>query len=609
MPLDLDQTSPEMAQTAEVVGLQSNESDREGAMAKADLYKLASYSQKLFQQLNDEDQLEGWVQAKITKAADYIASVYHYLEYEMKFSEYGKALDDSDVLSESQKVALKSKLMEAKSKIKELKLSQAEKAKDKKVDEGALSGGERSCTECGGTGMVYEEPKAIPDHVKGKVEKYKTMVKATKAAHKRMDANKNGIPDDEEMEEGFDEKSKEGDSFKTKTGVATKTSTGVKHTNTSYKDDGEAEEKSGKGVKSHAKAQSAAEKKEKAPAQKQSPKSAKTWGMKDSEKFDNRDGAPAKPKKEKDVGEGVYEAKKKGDGNLANNAKPYDKVTRGDVIAGRLGKDEKGGKTVKEAAKQTGSDKKKCPPMSHIKKMCQDGKSVAEICKMHPDCDQKELKQMVADCKKQTVKEAAKWRDAKHKDKLYTQEPRDYDQYDYGDDDYYNPKPDDYPGEKNLKGGGEFDHNDPLRKGYGRHGTGSMNTHGKRKGMPSRDHIGSLKGSIKSAHGTHPRPNLPEAAAAMWNNIKETQTYIAEKAKAAKDLPGNQEKIDVAEPKGKIDGKDMAALRAKKETVKESTDLSRMRELTGRLNLNENVIVKKSSEVDQLKALTNLFKG
>jgi hypothetical protein len=51
------------------------------------------------------------------------------------------------------------------------------------------------------------------------------------------------------------------------------------------------------------------------------------------------------------------------------------------------------------------TDKKKCPPMSHIKKMCQDGKSVAEICKMHPDCDQKELKQMVADCKKKMVKE------------------------------------------------------------------------------------------------------------------------------------------------------------------------------------------------------------
>jgi hypothetical protein len=98
-------------------------------------------------------------------------------------------------------------------------------------------------------------------------------------------------------------------------------------------------------------------------------------------------------------------------------------------------------------------------------------------------------------------------------------------------------------------------------------------------------------------------------AAAMWMSVKETAAYMAEKKAAVKDLPGNQEKIDVAEPKGKIDGKDMAALRAKKETVKESTDMSRMRELTGRLNLNENVIVKNTNEVDQLKALTNLFKG
>lgn len=101
--------------------------DREGAMAKADLYKLASYSHKLFKQIDDNDQLEAWVQAKITKAADYIASVYHYLEYEMKFSEYGKALDNSDVLSEGQKRVLKSRLLEAKAKVKELKVAQAEK--------------------------------------------------------------------------------------------------------------------------------------------------------------------------------------------------------------------------------------------------------------------------------------------------------------------------------------------------------------------------------------------------------------------------------------------------------------------------------------------------
>jgi hypothetical protein len=53
---------------------------------------------------------------------------------------------------------------------------------------------------------------------------------------------------------------------------------------------------------------------------------------------------------------------------------------------------------------EASDNKKKCPPMSHIKKMCQDGKTVAEICKMHPDCDQTELKQMIAACKKQMAK-------------------------------------------------------------------------------------------------------------------------------------------------------------------------------------------------------------
>jgi len=288
--------------------------DREGAMAKADLYKLANYSLKLFKQLQDDDQMESWVQAKITKAADYIASVYHYLEYEMKFNDYGHQLDNAELVNEDQKIELKNKLLEAKSKIAELKKSQAEKmkAKDsKKVEEGILSGGERPCTECGGTGMIYEEPKAVPAHVQSKVEKYKRLTKATHAAHKRLDANNNGIPDSEEekeVDEEFTDKSKTGDTFKTRTGVATKTDTGMTHKNTSYADDGEAEQKSGKGIKTHAKSQSAAEKKEKAPAQKMSPKSAKTWGMKDSEKFDNRD-------KEVDetYGQGVYQEGKKPD--------------------------------------------------------------------------------------------------------------------------------------------------------------------------------------------------------------------------------------------------------------------------------------------------------
>jgi hypothetical protein len=296
--------------------LPNGEVDREGAMAKADLYKLANYSLKLFKKVQDEDQMEAWVQAKITKAADYIASVYHYLEYEMKFSEYGDHLSNAEVYNESMSPELKNKLMEAKEKIKELKKLQADKqsGKEKKVAEGILSGGEETCSECGGSGMIYREATPVPAHVKDKVEKYKRQTKAYHAASKRIDANKNGIPDDEEVaEDSGDKEMKVGDTKKTRTGELTKTSTGVIHKNTSYKDEGDeiaSNAKSGKGIKSHAKAQSAAEKKEKAPAQKMSPKSAKTWGMKDSEKFDNRDGAPAKPKKEKEVdetyGQGVY---------------------------------------------------------------------------------------------------------------------------------------------------------------------------------------------------------------------------------------------------------------------------------------------------------------
>jgi hypothetical protein len=109
------------------------------------------------------------------------------------------------------------------------------------------------------------------------------------------------------------------------------------------------------------------------------------------------------------------------------------------------------------------------------------------------------------------VEEAAKYRDPKYKDKLYTVEPLDYTYGPDADELYYNPKPDDYEGRKRKIGGSEFSHNDPLRKGYGRGGaSNSINTHGKRKGMPSRDQISSLKGSIKDGHGTHPRPNLPE---------------------------------------------------------------------------------------------------
>jgi hypothetical protein len=66
------------------------ERDHEVQMARADLYKIAKYGIKLHDMLknvSEAEGLEGWQQAKITKAADYLGSVYHSLEYEMKFGD------------------------------------------------------------------------------------------------------------------------------------------------------------------------------------------------------------------------------------------------------------------------------------------------------------------------------------------------------------------------------------------------------------------------------------------------------------------------------------------------------------------------------------------
>ena len=57
--------------------------DEEGGMAKSQLYNLAKYAIMLHDSLDDETQLEAWVQSKITIASEYIGKVKHYLEYEM----------------------------------------------------------------------------------------------------------------------------------------------------------------------------------------------------------------------------------------------------------------------------------------------------------------------------------------------------------------------------------------------------------------------------------------------------------------------------------------------------------------------------------------------
>ena len=59
-----------------------DDTDEDGWMAKSQLYKTAKYAIKLHAMISDTDNLEPWVQAKITKASDYLSAVKHYMEYE-----------------------------------------------------------------------------------------------------------------------------------------------------------------------------------------------------------------------------------------------------------------------------------------------------------------------------------------------------------------------------------------------------------------------------------------------------------------------------------------------------------------------------------------------
>ena len=56
--------------------------DDEGRMAKSQMYKTGKYAMKLHDMLDDMEQLPAWVQAKLTKASDYLSAAYHYLDYE-----------------------------------------------------------------------------------------------------------------------------------------------------------------------------------------------------------------------------------------------------------------------------------------------------------------------------------------------------------------------------------------------------------------------------------------------------------------------------------------------------------------------------------------------
>ena len=73
---------PDELQSAIIKKSVKEELDYEGEMAKSELRSLIQNAQELMNSLDDDTQLEAWVQSKITKANDYLNSVTQYLEYQ-----------------------------------------------------------------------------------------------------------------------------------------------------------------------------------------------------------------------------------------------------------------------------------------------------------------------------------------------------------------------------------------------------------------------------------------------------------------------------------------------------------------------------------------------
>ena len=87
--------------------------DHEASMARGELYNTIKNAMELFKMIEPGENLEGWVAAKITKAADYINSVHDYMVYE---KQYGTNEPVGEEYMESLNKSLQAMLLEAKSK-------------------------------------------------------------------------------------------------------------------------------------------------------------------------------------------------------------------------------------------------------------------------------------------------------------------------------------------------------------------------------------------------------------------------------------------------------------------------------------------------------------
>ena len=73
--------------------------DQEGDMAKAELQKIEMYAAKLNDMIHPDDELEAWVQSKLSRVATDLGDVKHYLDYEIKKMSKGGVTEDMKLYS------------------------------------------------------------------------------------------------------------------------------------------------------------------------------------------------------------------------------------------------------------------------------------------------------------------------------------------------------------------------------------------------------------------------------------------------------------------------------------------------------------------------------
>lgn len=106
------------------------DTDHEVQMAKSELYQIAEHAIKMYKMLNSVSEsqgLEAWMQSKITKAADYIDTVYHSLEHDMLTQNVQKSIATG--MTESERVQYVALLEKAKTKAQQRYVSMMRDAK------------------------------------------------------------------------------------------------------------------------------------------------------------------------------------------------------------------------------------------------------------------------------------------------------------------------------------------------------------------------------------------------------------------------------------------------------------------------------------------------